>query len=782
MQLLLAEKPSVARDLARVLGIPARGTTHFEGKEQLVTWCVGHLAELEEPGGYDARWRAWREDTLPMIPERFRLRPSTHAPAQVRAVRALLRDKRVHEVVNACDAGREGELIFRYVYELSACKLPVRRLWVSSLTDEALEDGLRALRPGRDYDALADAARCRSEADWLVGLNATRALTLRARSAGATKLLSLGRVQTPTLAMVAERERELRAFVPQPFWSLQGDFRTSKGVAVRARWEHQGRSRLATEPLGESLRARCEAHARREDPQGPRVQKVERKRVHEAAPQLFDLTTLQRVANKRFGWSAQHTLELAQSLYEARKVLTYPRTDSRHLSTAVAATLPSLWSKLGALGYAAPHAAWLAKHARYDDARTVDDAQVSDHHAIVPTGKVPAEGSLGGEEAQLFELVVRRTLAAFLPAAAWDHQDVVVLLESDPNPSAATPEEPRRGAEKPGPETPWTTLPPGPEHFHLRGRALREPGWRAVDAHGDGAPATRGEGAAEAVVLPVLAEGERLDGSFSLERGETRPPPRFTDASLLGAMEYAGRRIEDAALRRAMRDCGLGTPATRASTLETLLDRGYLVRRGRTLEATKLGELVVGSVPVPALVSAALTGEWEQRLRRVERGEESREQFMGSVRDFVRSMVESFRKGPSPSPGGGAVGSRLGVPCPSCRAGELLRGHAAWGCTRFREGCALRIPFENSRGALSEETLRELVLGVGELLDLAPLLARLEQKRGVAPQATQALAQLGAAAREGPAGARRPFGPRGRAKRTRAPKLGGSSPRRSKAM
>ncbi|MCU0687427.1 MAG: DNA topoisomerase, partial [Polyangiaceae bacterium] len=326
--LVVAEKPSVARDIARALGASARGGGCLYNERYVVTWCVGHLVELEEPGAYEPSWKRWSEATLPMLPGRFKLRPSAHARDQWRVVRELLRSRDVRAVVNACDAGREGELIFRYCYELAGSRLPAQRLWVSSMTDEALRAGLASLRPAAHYDALAEAARCRSEADWLVGMNATRALTLRARRGG-NQLYSVGRVQTPTLALLVTREQAIRSFVPRPYWEVVGAFARPSGEAFLAHWGYAGRMRLAASELAAAVADRAQAWGKSQH--GPRVEAVEKKPAREAPPLLFDLTSLQRTANRRFGFSARQTLDLAQALYEKHKLVTYPRTDSRHL-------------------------------------------------------------------------------------------------------------------------------------------------------------------------------------------------------------------------------------------------------------------------------------------------------------------------------------------------------------------------------------------------------------------------------------------------------------------
>jgi len=404
VDLVIAEKPSVARDLARVLGIRAKGEHAFEGERYVITWCVGHLVELDEPASYDPAWKRWRLDRLPMLPEMFRLRGAAHARGQLGAVGKLLRDRRFVAVINACDAGREGELIFRYVYQYARSRLSIRRLWVSSLTDDAIRRGFAKLAPGAEYEPLADAARSRSEADWLVGMNATRALTARGREAGHDALYSIGRVQTPTLAMLVERERAIAGFVPRAYWEV-----ALVADGFTARWRSGPAERLASAELANAVVERGAASA------APVVERVNAKTSREPPPQLFDLTALQRTANRRFGWSAQRTLELAQALYERHKVITYPRTDSRHLSSDVAAELVGPLKALAAIPEYTPFTAALAGAAPRLGRRFVDDGKVRDHHAIIPTATPPR--GLDRDESRLFDLIARRFLGAFFPDA-----------------------------------------------------------------------------------------------------------------------------------------------------------------------------------------------------------------------------------------------------------------------------------------------------------------------------------------------------------------------------
>jgi DNA topoisomerase-3 len=691
VQLIVAEKPSVARDLARVLGVRPTGQHCFEGDARVITWCVGHLVELDEPAAYDPRWKAWRLDTLPMLPAEFRLRPSRHATAQLRAVVRLLADRRFTSVVNACDAGREGELIFRYLYQFAGKGPPIRRLWISSLTDEAIRKGFAALRPSAQLDALGDAARSRSEADWLVGMNATRAITVRGRGAGHTALYSIGRVQTPTLAMLVSREQAIRAFVPRPYWEIRGEFRTAEGQSFTAGWRHGSVARLGTAALADAIATRDTAHGAATDAHGPSVEQIRARTVREPAPLLFDLTSLQRTANRRFGWSAARTLELAQALYERHKILTYPRTDSRHLSSDLVHELPALFAALAQAPEYAAFAGELLAHPPRPSRRVVDDAKVHDHHAIIPTGKPVRQGALDRDEQRLFDLVARRFLAAFYPDAefaiteAWIR--VGAALAGAPAPAFAPTEATPARTPATGGEAPvLDRLPPEPDRYLARGRVRLAAGWQAVAGIDGTAPAARdrdrdrddpdGEPAS---LLPPLAQGQPLDGAFSPIAKHTTPPHRYTEATLLGAMESAGKEIDDEALRAAMKDVGLGTPATRAAIIETLLKRDYIVRTKQHLTPTAVGIALIEALPVASLASPELTGAWEARLARIARGGDSRAAFMADIARYVAEMVDTIRASNPPAAPTTPEAPPIGR-CPRCGAGVVERARE-FACT-----------------------------------------------------------------------------------------------------
>jgi DNA topoisomerase-3 len=612
---VVAEKPSVARDLARALGAERRGDGCLSGNGWVVTWAIGHLVALAQPHEIKPEWRSWRQSLLPMIPERWPLVVYEKTRAQFEIVRRILQDREVERVVCATDAGREGELIFRYVAEAANAAKPVERLWISSLTPEAIREGFARLRPQRDFDGLADAARGRSRADWLVGMNLSRAYTLSRRSASHGELLSVGRVQTPTLAILVERELAIRAFLPEDYFEVWAEFRPTgapaeaqsyRGVWFRpaeAKGDPDSVERARRLPADGEEAERIAARARSGK---AAIESVESQTRKLAPPLLYDLTELQRAANRRFGWSAAKTLEIAQSLYESKKVLSYPRSDSRHLTRAVAATLPRIVRAI-----AEPYRESLAPGTgeRPLGARFVSDAEVRDHHAIIPTGVSPEAARLSSDEGRLFDLVCRRLLAAWHEDHVYASTSVVTAIANE-SPEAIV------------------------DRYQSRGSAVVQLGWKALepDASND-----------ESLLPPGLARGQRQDVlDVNAERKRTRPPRRFSEAALLTAMETAGRNLDDKELSDAMRQNGLGTPATRASIIETLLERKYVERDAKLLAATDKGiELI--SIVHPDVKSPAMTGQWEARLAKVERGAEELGEFIQDIERYVCDVVKRVR-------------------------------------------------------------------------------------------------------------------------------------------
>jgi DNA topoisomerase III len=655
-RLLVAEKPSVARDLARVVGARKSGDAVYKSPDVWVTWCIGHMVQLCEPAEYDPAWKTWREKSLPMLPEVFSLRPLAPRRKHWSQLRKLLRSSEVTEVVNACDAGREGELIFRYVYELAGCKKPTLRLWLASLTDQAVRSALSALRPGADYDALGDAARCRSEADWLVGLNATRALTLLARRGGAQRrLMSVGRVQTPTLALIVEREEAIERFKPEPFWKIYARFHVQHGNFESVYDGTWPRAKSAKKDAPGAKRGRAEdgvrlpnaaaAEALVDSVRGKTgtVVALEKKTRREQHPLLYDLTSLQREANKRYGLSAAATLSVAQELYERHKLLTYPRTDSNYLTTDMVGSLPSVIQGIAVGPYATACATVLAKSPLPVGNRVVNNAEVADHHAIIPTGRRPDLAGLSANARRVFDLVARRFLGVFFPPAVFALTVVRTAVD---------------------------------EHgFVTRGRVQVDAGWQDID------PPFRKKGDVD---LPEILEGEAARvGGLRIHEGTTEAPPRFTEGTLLRAMERAGFKLEDDELRRVMKEAGLGTPATRAAVIETLIKRTYVRRQAKLIVPTPEGKALISALPVAVLKSAELTARWESRLAAIAGGREARAPFMADVRAFTADVVTATLAAPPPENLTSSVGDELGI-CPICRT-AVRESPRAYVCENGRD-------------------------------------------------------------------------------------------------
>ena len=662
LRLIIAEKPSMGRALAEALGLPGRGRSLIEGSGLVVTWCVGHLVEALNPEGYDPAWKAWRWDRLPIFPEPFRYVPIEQTKEQFEVVARLLNRADITEVVNATDAGREGELIFDLVYRLASCTKPVKRFWTSSLTPEAIQAAYAAMKPGETYTGLRDAARSRQEADWLVGINATRAQTLRMRRAGAEDgVWSVGRVQTPTLALLVRRELDIRDFKPQPFWTLRARFAHPNGE-YEGRWfkdqEGQTQERFATEVEAKTLAEALEGRP-------GRIRSVTGRTEKKKPDLLYDLTNLQKEANKRFGFTAEGTLGLAQNLYE-KQLISYPRTNSRHLTEADALKAPQ-WIKAlaqGQLTELQPFLDTLRKQWPVKlDKRFVNDKEVEDHAALVPTEK-PAKG-LVGDELRIYDLIARRFLGAYFPDRVEVKTTLITEVEGETFKTNGTVVK----------EEGWSAI--DPPHRRKKAEKVADPAEGEVGAGAKGhLPKADPQGEAQEVLgeddgdedieggLPVVKKGDAVEvASLHAKEGKTTPPKRMSEGDLLSAMQGAGRELDDEALRGAMRDCGLGTPATRANMIETLIKRAYIERKRNVLLPTEKGIRLIQSLPAEALRSAELTGSWEARLERMRRGEESRATFMADIRGFVSSVVAELQDAPAPHV--------HGSPCPTC--GQPMR-------------------------------------------------------------------------------------------------------------
>ncbi len=682
--LVIAEKPSVGRDLARVLPGPFKKQEgYLEADEWVITWAVGHLVQLAEPEEYDAKYKRWRMADLPILPERFKLEiRDERSRKQMNVLSAQLKREDVQSVVNACDAGREGELIFAYVYQMARAAKSVQRLWLNSMTTAAMKEAFASLRPAEEYALLEQAARSRSEADWIVGMNATRAATIRLKSSfdGA---VSLGRVQTPTLAIVVRREEEIKAFVPEPYWLVDATFAAEPLAQAEAERIYDGRyhagskPRIASAEQAEAIVAACRGGT-------GTITKLERKQQKERAPMLYDLTSLQREANTRFGFSARRTLGAAQRLYEEHKALTYPRTNSRWLTKDMIGELKPTAQLLGGRAEYAKAAAYVTGLDLLPLGRVVNDSKVTDHHAIIPTKAEHRIDRMDDDDKRIYDLVARRFLAVFHPEAVFENTRVETTITAD------------RDAHV----------------FRTRGKLLLEPGWRGVygESATGGAQRPQGEGDQEDEgidqQLPRLNEGESADvREIASVRKETKPPRRYSDASLLGAMETAGKLVDDDELREAMKDSGIGTPATRAAIIERLITVGYIERDGRALVATEKGCSVVRLLDSHALTSPEMTGNWEHRLGMIESGRDSREKFMKDIAGFAQETVSELD---AKLKDVRIPRARLG-PCPVCghEIVENRKGYSCWG--REDPGCGFVIWKDKASKRLPVAVAKELI-------------------------------------------------------------------------
>ncbi|WP_374267175.1 DNA topoisomerase III [Zoogloea sp.] len=649
-QLIIAEKPSVAADIARALGGFTKEKDYFESEHYVLSSAVGHLLELTVPAEFEVKRGKWSFAHLPVIPPHFALNPIEKTEDRLKLLTRLIKRKDVTGLINACDAGREGELIFSFIVQHSGTSKPVQRLWLQSMTAGAIRDGFEQLRAAADVEGLRQAAVCRAESDWLIGINGTRAMTAFNSKTGGFHLTTVGRVQTPTLAIVVEREEKIRAFKPTDYWELEASFGCQAG-AYAGRWfdegfkkpeegaplaEHATAFRLWDKSRAEAIKAKCEGK--------PGTVEEESKPSTQLSPLLFDLTSLQREANGRFGFSARTTLQLAQALYEKHKVLTYPRTDARALPEDYVGQVKGI---LGGLpDEYAPFANEIVKQGwARPNKRIFNNAKISDHFAIIPTGTAPK--SLSEAEAKIYDLVTRRFLSVFYPAAEYRVTTRVTRVEG--------------------------------EAFKTEGKILVNPGWLAV--YGKAAAVSEADGGAPQLV--AVAPGEQVSTDEIVVKAlVTKPPARFNEATLLSAMEGAGKMVDDEELRAAMAGRGLGTPATRAQIIENLIGETYILRDGKelipTAKAFSLITLLRG-LGTNELTSPELTGEWEHKLAQMERGALSRAEFMDHIQAMTRDIVERAKRYESDTvPGDFAT---LATPCPKC-GGQVKENYKKFACQR----------------------------------------------------------------------------------------------------
>ncbi len=665
MKIILTEKPSVAKDIARVLKLTEKKDGYFINDTYAVTWAFGHLVRLVDPDRYDPSFKKWFFPQLPIIPESFQIEPSQDngAQKQLNIIKQLFNAEATTEIICATDAGREGELIFRYIYVLSGCDKPIKRLWISSQTDAAIRGGFDKLKSGEEYEPLYDSARSRSEADWLIGINATRAYTLRF-SQNNQGIMSVGRVQTPVLKMIVDRYIANRDFKSETFYEIALPILHDNG-GFEGRWlTAAGESRLLDKKEAQAV---CD-----------RVASVERghilsliqKQKKESPPLLYDLTELQKEANRKFKFSAEKTLELAQALYEKHKILTYPRTSSRYLSQDLKPQIPQLLSTLEKI---APYGEWVASIGTPTyPKRVFDDAKVTDHHALIPTENPIRLDQLNREERMIMDLVLKRFIAVFLPDCEKDTTEILSQF--------------------------------GEDRFRSNGVIMTTPGWRQVYLK-DAADKDEDKADAEGL-LPNVAEGDvigHLDPE--LQTKKTKAPSLHNEASILAAMETAGKQIEDEDLREAMKDCGLGTPATRAQILERLVKVDYITKQKNRLIPTEKGLYLIDCIQNPSLLSPEMTGEWERKLTLMRSKAYPREEYMKEVQDFAREIVGALK----PTSLLPTTESEEGWKCPLCQ-GDIVENSKAFGCSNWREKqCTFTIWKSVASKALDQAAVKALL-------------------------------------------------------------------------
>lgn len=655
MIVCVAEKPSVGAYIANVLGAKQRKDGYFEGNGYQVTWTFGHLCALLDPQEYTDQWKAWSLSSLPMIPPRFSIKVSGDEGVhkQFNVIKSLI--AQADEVINCGDAGQEGELIQRWVYQQAGCKCPVKRLWVNSLTEEAIREGFRQLKDQSEYQHLYEAGMMRAIGDWLLGMNATRAYTIRyARGSGKDRqVLSVGRVQTPTLALVVKRQAEIDHFVPRTYWELKTNYRDTLFSAQLPAEEDE--YAITSEEQGQAL-----VDAIKDQPF--LITSVEKKKGTEFAPKLYDLTSLQVDCNKKYSFSAEQTLQLIQSLYEKR-LTTYPRVDTTYLSDdiypKVPGTLagikdyfPQVASLLGLKADGKKGAGSLPK-----SKKVFDNKKVTDHHAIIPTGQRP--DAMTADEKKVYDLVATHFIAAFYPEC--EVSNTTVLAKA------------------------------GEVDFKVTGREVLKPGWRAVfeKGQGDNVQSTKetsddaenSDNPEENKSLPAFVKGESGPHEPLLKEKTTTPPKYYTEATLLRAMETAGKTVENDELREAMKENGIGRPSTRAAIIEKLYQRKYIQKQGKSLRATQVGIDLIHTIISPLLKSAELTGLWEKKLREIERGEYQAQDFLTELKEMTSGVVKDVKT------------NKAGMLCPVCRQGLIIRGNTRYGCSRWREGCTYAEPF-----------------------------------------------------------------------------------------
>lgn len=656
MKVCIAEKPSVAREIARIVGANQKKDGYLEGNGYQITWVFGHLCTLKEPHDYNPEWKRWSYLDLPIIPERFgiKLIDNKGVEKQFQIIERLIQG--ATEVINCGDAGQEGELIQRWVMQKAKCKCPVSRLWISSLTEEAIREGFQHLRPEADFQKLYEAGLSRAIGDWLLGINGTRLYT--AKYGQGKNLLSIGRVQTPTLALIVNRQEEITNFKPEKYWELKTNYRNTTFSATKGKF-------MSVEE-GEKFLDEVKS--------APfTVTDVKTKKGDEFPPRLFDLTSLQVECNKKFSFSADDTLQLIQSLYE-KKLTTYPRVDTTFLSDDMYPKIPNILR--GLRGYELYTQLLLGKDKLPKSKKVFDNSKVTDHHAIIPTGMVAS--NISDRERKVYDLITKRFIAAFFPNCKISTTTVLGEAKEVP--------------------------------FKVTGKQILDPGWRVVFTKEEASQADDSdkEKDDEEATLPAFKKGESGDHQPSLLEKQTQPPKPFTEATLLRAMETAGKLVDNDELRDALKENGIGRPSTRAAIIETLFKRNYIRKERKNLIATDTGIHLINTIHEELLKSAELTGIWEKKLREIEKGKYDAKNFMNELKEMVRLVVDNEKNShlrqqvntqPKTEP----------IICPKCKQGAILKGKTAFGCSNWKNGCELRLPFSQYGENLTREEILKIL-------------------------------------------------------------------------
>ncbi len=694
-KLIIAEKPSVSRDIAKVLNCKQKGDGYIEGKDYIITWAVGHLITLAEPEDYDEKFKRWNYTQLPIIPNDMQLKPYEKTKKQLGIINNLSRRKDVNSIICATDSGREGELIFRYIYSYIKCDKPFERLWISSMTDTAIKEGFEKLKNGSKYDDLYLSAKCRSEADWLVGINATRAYTTVNNV-----LLSIGRVQTPTLALIVDRQNEINNFVPKDYYEIVVDYGEFKGT-----WfdEKPSQTKIFNKKKAEMIMDKVKGK------EGI-IDKITKKKKKEQPPLLYDLTELQRDGNKNYGYTAKDVLSIAQELYEKKKLITYPRTDSRYLSDDMKPLVKETMRKINISPYNKAIEPLLSKGDLKFNKRIIDNKKITDHHAIIPTNVIPKINNLSKDELNIFNLVVKRFIAVFCEPHIFETTEIITIVEN--------------------------------ESFVSKGKVIKQEGWKSL---------YKSTGKDKVQLLPQLRKGNKVNvNDAETLKKKTTPPKPYTEASLLSAMENAGRFVQEEELKEQLKESGFGTPATRAGIIERLIQVEYIKRKGKSIYPTEKGNNLIKIIP-PELKSPITTGKWERCLNKISKGDMDTDKFMNSIKRFTVYLVKSSQmtKGKVIFPQKETFKNKgqdmdkikkasLGK-CPLCGEGYVLENSKAYYCSQWRSGCKFTV-WKNTLDiyniSLDKKMIKEL-LSNKKIENLEIIFPKTNEKRALTLKLTE---------------------------------------------